>query len=103
MIEAYEKSGLPVISMHAVPKADVVHYGIMTGQWEDKEQTILKLTQIAEKPTVEYAEDYLNVPTKNSAENYYAVFGQYVLTKDVWNYNIRNNLVINDIDLNCDG
>lgn len=84
MIDAYEESGKSIISMHAVPKDDVVHYGIMTGQWEDKEQKLLKLTQIAEKPTVEYAQDYLSVSTKVNKENYYAVFGQYVLTKEVF-------------------
>lgn len=97
MIEAYEKSGLPVISMHAVLKADVVHYGIMTGQWEDKEQTLLKLTEIKEKPTVEYAEDYLKVHTKNNAENYYAVFGQYVLTKDVFD-ELEKNIAENKLE-----
>lgn len=94
MVEAYEKSGLPIISMHTVPKQDVVHYGIMHGQWEDGEQTLLKLDQIAEKPTVDYANDYLKVKTKYSDENYYAVFGQYILTKEVFDvleYNIAEN------------
>ena len=94
MIGVYEKTGLPVISMHTVPKEDVVHYGIMHGQWEDKEQTVLKLDQIAEKPTADYAADYLKVKTKTSSENYYAVFGQYILTKEVFEtleFNIAEN------------
>lgn len=97
MINAYEKTGLPVISMHTVEKNQVVHYGIMTGQWEDKQQTLLKLTQISEKPTVEYAEDYLKVATKNNPENYYAVFGQYVLTKDVFN-ELEKNIAENKLE-----
>ena len=84
MINAYEKYRLPVISMHKVEKENVVHYGIMHGKWENKEETVLKLDQIKEKPTVDYAEDYLNVSTKKEKENYYAVFGQYVLTKDIF-------------------
>lgn len=32
MIDAYEKTGLPVVSMHSVPLKDVVNYGIMHGQ-----------------------------------------------------------------------
>lgn len=94
MIDSYEKTGLPVISMHTVNKNDVVHYGIMTGQWENKEESILKITQMVEKPTVEFAEDYLSVKTKAQKENYYAVFGQYILTKDVFDeleLNIKNN------------
>lgn len=84
MIQTYEKYGLPVISMHRVPKQDVVHYGIMHGQWEDAEESVLKLDEIKEKPSIAYAEDYLGVKTKVSRENYYAVFGQYVLTKEVF-------------------
>lgn len=96
MVQAYEKTGLPVISMHKVLKKDVVHYGIMHGQWEDSEETLLKLDEIKEKPSVEYAEDYLAVKTKMLKENYYAVFGQYVLTKDVFDAlkeNIDNNVM----------
>jgi len=94
MIDSYEKTGLPVISMHTVEKNDVVHYGIMTGQWENKEENIMRITQMVEKPTVQFAEEYLSVKTKSKKENYYAVFGQYILTKDVFDeleLNIRNN------------
>lgn len=96
MVQAYEKYGLPVISMHKVSKQDVVHYGIMHGQWEDAGESVLKLDEIREKPSIEYAEDYLGVKTKVSRENYYAVFGQYVLTKEVFEAleeNISNNVL----------
>lgn len=96
LVDVYEQCGLPVISMHTVPSEEVVHYGIMHGQWENKEQTMLKLDQIAEKPTREYAAEYLKVKTKMSNENYYAVFGQYVLTKEVFEIledNIKENLL----------
>ena len=94
MIDAYEKIGTTVVSMHTVPKTDVVHYGIMHGEWENQEQTLLKIDEMAEKPTVEYAEDFLSVQTKKEKENYYAVFGQYILTKEVFQEledNIANN------------
>ena len=85
-----------MISMHTVDPEDVVHYGIMHGQWENSEQRLLKLDEIKEKPTVDYAKEYLNVPTKNCDENYYAVFGQYILTKEVFDNlekNIKNNVL----------
>lgn len=94
MIRAYERYSLPVISMHKIGKENVVHYGIMHGKWENSDETILKLDQIKEKPTIEYAEDYLNVSTKKDKENYYAVFGQYVLTREVF------DVLKNDIDSN---
>ena len=96
MIDAFEISGQSMISMHTVPKNEVCHYGIMHGQWENTEQTVLKLDAIVEKPTADYAGEYLNVKTKKSKENYYAVFGQYILTKDVFDelrYNIDNNVL----------
>lgn len=96
MVQTYEKYGMPIVSMHRVPKQDVVHYGIMHGQWEDAGESVLKLDEIKEKPSVDYAEDYLVVKTKASRENYYAVFGQYVLTKEVFEAleeNIRNSVL----------
>ena len=98
MIDAYENCGMPMISMHTVSLDDVVHYGIMHGEWENSDQRVLKLDEIKEKPTVDYAKEYLNVPTKNSDENYYAVFGQYILTKEVFDHlekNIKNNCLEN--------
>lgn len=84
MIHMYENYGLPVVSMHKVAKPDVVHYGILHGQWENTDEAVLKLDEIKEKPSIEYAEDYLSVRTKSKKENYYAVFGQYILTKEVF-------------------
>lgn len=84
LIKAYETCGLPVISMHSVPLSDVVHYGIMHGQWEDKEQTLLKLDALCEKPGCDYAQEFLNNKRKNEKDQYYAVFGQYILTREVF-------------------
>ena len=95
MIEVYEKYEKPIISMQEISKQDVIHYGIMSGNWDNKEQTILKLGKITEKPSVSYAKDYLSVPTQKSNENYYAVFGQYIITKEIYEQlekNIKNNL-----------
>lgn len=95
MVDAYEKTGLPVISMHTVPLDEVVHYGIMHGQWEDNsKETLLKLDRIAEKPSVDDAKEYLRVATKAKKDNYFAVFGQYVLNDEVFEIlkeNIDNN------------
>ncbi len=98
MIQAYEACGKSLISMHKVSPNDVVHYGIMHGVWENPDQTMLKLDQIIEKPTVEYSKNHLKVATKDSPENYYAVFGQYILTPEVFRQlklDIQNNNLIN--------
>lgn len=98
MVNMYEKYGLPIVSLQKIPKQDVVHYGILHGQWENEDESILKLDEIKEKPTISYAEDYLAVKSKNDKESYYAVFGQYILTKDVFEAlknNIDNNVLEN--------
>ena len=97
MIDAYEKYGMPIISMHNVDLNEVVHYGIMHGQWENSDQSVMKLDEIKEKPTVEYAKEYLCVPRKKDKENYFAVFGQYILTKEVFD-NLKNNIENNVIE-----
>ncbi len=96
MIEVYERYGKPVLSMHRINKEDVIHYGIMHGKWDDEEENVMELDEIKEKPDVDYAEDYLAVATKESKENYFAVFGQYVLTGDVFDAieeNVKNNVL----------
>ena len=99
MIHVYENYGFPVISMHKISKQDVVHYGILHGQWEDPEETVLKLDEIREKPSIEYAEDHLSIRTKEKKDNYYAVFGQYILTKEVFSALedlVRENVLENE-------
>ena len=84
LMDAYEKYGQTMISVHPVPLEDVVHYGIFAGVWEDKEQTVLKINRMAEKPTCEYAKDFLTVSDKKRIDNYYAAFGAYIILEDVF-------------------
>jgi UTP-glucose-1-phosphate uridylyltransferase len=37
-----------------------------------------------EKPTVSYAEENLGVATKDGLAHYYSVFGQYILTPEIY-------------------
>lgn len=90
MIDTYEEYGMPVISMHDVPLDEVVHYGIMKGEWADEKERYVTLEEIAEKPTMEYAQDHLKMIYKQTEEKYYAVFGQYILTKEVYDVLEKN-------------
>lgn len=83
-IEAFKKSsGQLTVSVKRIPLQDVVHYGIVTGSFEGKDEVVLTATDMYEKPAVDYAEDYLPVDDKEG-KSYYATFGQYVLTPDVF-------------------
>lgn len=97
MIQVYEQYGRSVISLHKVDKQDVVHYGILHGQWEDTSRSVMKIDEIKEKPTVEYAEDYLGVRNIAGEEDFFAVFGQYVLTSDIFDI-LRSSIEQNHLE-----
>ena len=83
-IEQYERFNKPMIAIHPIPLNTVSHYGIITGVWENKEETVMSMTALCEKPTEDYAETNLKTRTKHSDANYYSVFGQYILTPEVF-------------------
>ncbi len=84
LLEAYRRYGQSMVAVHSVPLGEVVHYGIFAGAWENKEQTVMRVTAIAEKPKCEYAKDFLAVANRKAPENYYAAFGAYILTHEVF-------------------
>jgi len=84
MIEEYERYNSLLVSIHTVPLAVVSHYGILSGVWEDKDHTILNVNVMQEKPKASYAEEFLGVRNKEGVKEYYSVFGQYVLTPEVF-------------------
>ena len=84
MIEGYERYNRLMVSIHSIPLAEVSRYGILHGVWEDKDNTILNVTSMVEKPKASYAEEYLAVRNKKGDKEYYSVFGQYVLTPEVF-------------------
>ena len=84
LIEEYESYNSLMVSIHSIPLSDVSHYGILHGVWEDKENTILNVDIMHEKPKSSYAEEFLGVRNKQGEKEYYSVFGQYILTPEVF-------------------
>ena len=84
LIEKYERYNQLMVSIHSVPLSDVSHYGILSGVWEDKERTILNVSTMNEKPKSSYAEEFLGVRNADGKKEYYSVFGQYILTEEVF-------------------
>ena len=84
MIEEYERYNSLMVSIHTVPLAEVSHYGILSGVWEDKDHTILNVATMKEKPKASYSEQFLGVRNKEGVKEYYSVFGQYILTPEVF-------------------
>ncbi len=84
MIEDYERYNCLMVSIHPIPLAEVSRYGILHGVWEDKENSILNVSSMVEKPKASFAEEYLAVRNKKGDKEYYSVFGQYILTPEVF-------------------
>ena len=84
IVDAYMECGKTLVSVEEVPLERVVHYGILYGQWDDTAETMLKVESMVEKPTDDYAEEYLGVINAKKQKKYYATFGQYVLTPEVY-------------------
>lgn len=83
MIEAFEKYNKLMVGIHSIPVDEVSRYGMMSGVWEDNNYSVMKVETMKEKPSRSYAEDYLGVGDKEGI-GYYSVFGQYVLTPEVF-------------------
>ena len=84
MIEEYERYNSLMVSIHPIPLAEVSRYGILHGVWEDKTRTVLQVSSMHEKPKASYAEEFLSVRNKEGEKEYYSVFGQYILTPEVF-------------------
>ena len=84
LIEEFEHYNQLMVSIHTVPLAEVSHYGIMAGVWENKQHTVLNVSVMHEKPKASYAEEFLGVRGDDGHKEYYSVFGQYVLTPEVF-------------------
>lgn len=84
MIEQYEQYNKLMVSIHSIPLAEVSHYGILSGTWEDRNETILNISQFNEKPKASYAEEYMGVKGKDGIKRYMSVFGQYIITPEVF-------------------
>ena len=97
MIEDYERYNRLMVSIHPIPLAEVSRYGILHGVWEDKENNILNVSVMQEKPKASYAEEYLAVRNKKGEKEYYSVFGQYILTPEVFSQ-LHEDIMQKEID-----
>ena len=97
MIEDYERYNRLMVSIHPIPLAEVSRYGILHGVWEDNDHSILNVSAMVEKPKASYAEEYLAVRNKKGEKEYYSVFGQYILTPEVFSQ-IHEDIMQKEID-----
>ena len=82
MVEVYQQHHTSVIGI-TVMQADVIQKaGCVGGEWQS-DRSILKISEIYEKPTIEYAQAHLKV--SGMAENeFLGVFGMYILEPKIF-------------------
>jgi UTP--glucose-1-phosphate uridylyltransferase len=77
ILNLYEQVGKSVIGL-TIMSADIIHKaGCVTGVWQD-DGSILKILQIYEKPSLDYAKKHLRVVNMKEDE-FLGIFGMYVL------------------------
>ncbi len=81
MVNIYHQTGTSVIGI-TVMDADVIHKaGCVGGKWQS--ESILAISQIYEKPTIEYARQHLHISGMPQAQ-FLGVFGMYVLESAIF-------------------
>ncbi len=86
-INAYNKSGgKAVVSIKAVPINQSSTYGIVKGTFEADRTYLMSVQDMVEKPSEDYARENLLFIDSDGRECCYATFGEYVLTKEIFDY-----------------
>ena len=84
VLDAYDRLGTSIVGLKTTPGDEIHHFGCVTGTWQEKD-TLLSVTEFAEKPTLDYAGKHLHVDGM-AEDEFFTVFGQYVLKPEVFDF-----------------
>ena len=85
ILQVYEQVNKNVIGLNSLP-AEMIHKaGCITGVWQEINPSILEVTQIYEKPTIEYAKQNLRVEGM-AEDEFLCIFGLYALNKNIFDF-----------------
>lgn len=93
MVELYAQVNQSVVSLTTMPAAIINKAGCVTGVWQEL-NSLLQITQLAEKPSIDYARQHLRVEGM-AEDEFLCVFGLYILTPKIFDYlaqSIQENL-----------
>ena len=96
LLDAYQSYGHTMVALQSVPLELVGNYGLFAGVWDDKNQNVLKISNVKEKPSVQETQEYMSVPPFEKEENYYGAFGSNIITPEVYEWldkAVKNNIV----------
>ncbi|MEM6353924.1 MAG: UTP--glucose-1-phosphate uridylyltransferase, partial [Cyanobacteria bacterium P01_D01_bin.14] len=93
LLAVFARTAQSVIGLTVMPGDIIQKAGCVTGVWQEP-QSLLKVTQLYEKPTLDYA--IANLHVAGMAESaFLGVFGMYVLKPEIFDHleaEIENNL-----------
>ncbi|BAB74973.1 sugar phosphate nucleotidyltransferase [Anabaena sp. FACHB-709] len=93
VVEIYAQVHQSVVGLTTMPAAIINKAGCIAGVWQEF-NSILELTQLAEKPNLDYAREHLRVEGM-AEDEFLCVFGLYVLTPKIFDFladSINQNL-----------
>lgn len=93
ILKCYEQYETNVALVGEVTPENIKNTGIIMGNFENAEQKIIDVSDLIEKPTIQYAMENLKISDKC-----YAQYGTWIFTNEVINklaYNIRTKTTIN--------
>lgn len=77
LLDAYQRHGTSIVGMRRTPETEIGNFGTLTGVWLEGD-SLLNVSEFAEKPNLDYARSNLRVPGLPEDE-YLTVFGQYII------------------------
>ncbi|MEH2024646.1 UTP--glucose-1-phosphate uridylyltransferase [Nostoc sp.] len=84
LLDVYEQVNQNVVGLTIMP-AEIIHKaGCVTGVWQEL-NSILSVTQLYEKPAIEYAQKHLRVDGM-AENNFLGIFGLYLLTPKIFDF-----------------
>lgn len=84
LVDAFNQHGLSVVGLRQTAEDEIGNFGTVTGRWLEN-NSLLGVTEFAEKPTAEYASENLRVDGLPDDE-YLTLFGQYIIKPQVFDY-----------------
>ncbi|MBP7177303.1 MAG: hypothetical protein KBA53_13945 [Thermoclostridium sp.] len=98
LMKAFEQTKITTVSIGSVPLENVTQYGILAGEWTDDNHRFMMVREITEKPTAEYAKEFLSVSNDKEVQEYFSVFGEYILTPEVFDV-LENHINLNKLSM----
>jgi UTP--glucose-1-phosphate uridylyltransferase len=93
LLDAYQQHGTSVVGLRRTPEEEIAAFGTVAGVWLEPE-SLLNITEFAEKPNTDYARTHLLVPGLPEGQ-YLTLFGQYIIKPQVFEYleeHVNNNV-----------